>query len=57
MFISFFSITILHMDILSLRVHGAEVRKTKGEQVIICFLCREEIFRKIKTTVDHEHFF
>ena len=27
------------VDILSLRVRGAEVKKTKGEQVTICFLC------------------
>ena len=27
------------IDILSLRVRGAEVKKTKGEQVTICFLC------------------
>ena len=31
------------VDILSLRVRGAEVKKTEGEQVTICFLCREEI--------------
>ena len=42
---------ILHVDILSLRVRGAEVKKTEGEQVIICFLCREEIFKT--STVDH----
>ena len=29
------------VDILSLRVLGAEVKKTEGEQVTICFLCRE----------------
>ena len=29
------------VDILSLRVRGAEVKKTEGEQVTICFLCRE----------------
>ena len=49
MFILFFQ--ILHIDILSLRFHGAEVKKTQGEQVIICFLCREEVFKK--WTVDH----
>ena len=48
----FFKITlrflkILHIDILSLRVRGAEVKKTEGEQVIICFLCREEIVKLI----------
>ena len=42
---------ILHIDILSFRVRGAEVKKTEGEQVIICFLCREEIFKT--STVDH----
>ena len=42
---------ILHVDILSLRVRSAEVKKTAGEQVIICFLCREEIFKT--STVDH----
>ena len=31
------------VDILSLGVRGAEVKKTKGEQVTLCFLCREEI--------------
>ena len=42
---------ILHIDILSLRVfRGAEVKKTEGEQVIIC-LRREEIFKT--STVDH----
>ena len=40
------------VDILSLRVRGAEVKKTEGEQVTICFLCREEIFKK--TTIDHQ---
>ena len=34
------------VDILSLRVRGAEVKKTEGEQVTICFLCREEILKK-----------
>ena len=29
------------VDILSLRVLSAEVKKTEGEQVTICFLCRE----------------
>ena len=29
------------VDILSLRVLGAVVKKTEGEQVTICFLCRE----------------
>ena len=29
------------VDILSLRVFGVEVKKTEGEQVTICFLCRE----------------
>ena len=42
---------ILHIDILSLRVAGAEVKKTEGEQVIMCFLFREEIFKT--STVDH----
>ena len=42
---------ILHIDILSLRVRGAEVKKTQGEQVIICFLCKEEVFKK--STVGH----
>ena len=42
---------ILHVDILSLRVRSAEVKKTEGEQVIICFLCREGIFKT--STVDH----
>ena len=39
-------------DILSLRVRCAEVKKTEGEQVTICFLCREEILKK--TTIDHQ---
>ena len=29
------------VDILSLRVLSAKVEKTEGEQVTICFLCRE----------------
>ena len=40
------------VDILSLRVRGAEVKKTEGEEVTICFLCREEILKK--TTIDHQ---
>lgn len=46
---------ILHIDILSLRVRGAEVKKTEGEQVIICFLCREEVLKK--STVNHSTIF
>ena len=42
---------ILNIDILSLRVRGAEVKKTEGEQVIMCLLFREEIFKT--STVDH----
>ena len=42
---------ILHIDILSLRVRGEEVKKTEGEQVIIWFLCSEEIFQT--STVDN----
>ena len=36
-------------DILSLRVCGAQVKKTKGEQVTVCFLCGEEIFKNNNT--------
>ena len=32
------------VDILSLRVLSAKVKKTEGEQVTICFLCREYVF-------------
>ena len=36
-------------DILSLCVCGAQVKKTKGEQVTVCFLCGEEIFKNNNT--------
>ena len=37
---------ILFIDILSLRLRGAEVQKPEGEQVTICFLCREGVLKK-----------
>ena len=32
-------------DILSVRVCGAQAKKTEGEQVTVCFLCGEEILK------------
>ena len=42
------------VDILSLRVRGAEVKKTEGEEVTICFLCREEILKKQQSITSND---
>ena len=42
------------VNILSLRVRGAEVKKTESEQVTICFLCREEILKKQQSITSND---
>ena len=42
------------VEILSLRVRGAEVKKTEGEQVTICFLCSEEILKKQQSITSND---
>ena len=34
------------VDVLSLRVRGAEVKKTEGKHVTRCFLCREKVLKR-----------